>query len=584
MVILPLKTVTWIFCYQWIGVELWKCTSDFSLMQSLLPIGEPMLFVEKTNDFPVASIVSLTVLLFLPDSDDVWSLMWSLSNLSSSEEWFTGLVSIHVIHDCFGDQDQFRTGFLRFRDIQAAGSCARACIKVNDVPMKMRNVVNDVLPLETNGSSQPRASLVINCAVGLRKFTKFTKVRVQPPCRFRCAMLVDDGFFFGPRDPLPSKHHKMLFNSNADLRLSKDTPICDRRDRDVVKQAEDEIPPSRYHAHLRELPRCVFCLNTLDCFDTPTWRRIVPAPLFKGSLSWPSKHPQSSECATCIRLDVNKDKAKCASCGDDRSVWICIVCGHIGCGRYSNEHAKNHFQVTGHSLSIELATRRIWDYANDTYVHRLGTTATHPLCDHCVQNEQTPQKHEVLSAVQNLISQDTYSRTNMHLELTQQKLLSLASHYENILRIQLVHQRRHYDEVARQHLCRPNTSCEYVYTLDAVRADLCALQAKHNEALRLSASAELKNKASLSWIESMKASFSHCHAQLSEFRKRVAISKAEKQRQVCDLLFCIHTRLQIDREAAAGSIQLPPGLSANAAIPPRKRLPKQWRCRTPGAR
>ena len=44
-------------------------------------------------------------------------------------------------------------------------------------------------------------------------------------------------------------------------------------------------------------------------------------------------------------------------------------------GYYSRQHAKEHFEVSGHALSIELATGRVWDYASDVFVHSHSSNA-----------------------------------------------------------------------------------------------------------------------------------------------------------------------------------------------------------------
>ena len=54
-------------------------------------------------------------------------------------------------------------------------------------------------------------------------------------------------------------------------------------------------------------------------------------------------------------------------CHTTEHLWICLICGHVGCGRYSGEHAKQHFQETSHTYSLELETQRVWDYAGDGY-------------------------------------------------------------------------------------------------------------------------------------------------------------------------------------------------------------------------
>lgn len=63
--------------------------------------------------------------------------------------------------------------------------------------------------------------------------------------------------------------------------------------------------------------------------------------------------------------------AACEECGARDNVWMCLVCGHLGCGRLTREHALRHFRGTQHTYAIELATQRVWDYAGDGFVHRL---------------------------------------------------------------------------------------------------------------------------------------------------------------------------------------------------------------------
>lgn len=50
---------------------------------------------------------------------------------------------------------------------------------------------------------------------------------------------------------------------------------------------------------------------------------------------------------------------------------MCLICGHIGCGRYRAGHAVKHSEETGHSYALELEAQRVWDYSSDNYVHRL---------------------------------------------------------------------------------------------------------------------------------------------------------------------------------------------------------------------
>ncbi|KAI8987919.1 hypothetical protein BDF20DRAFT_295627 [Mycotypha africana] len=61
----------------------------------------------------------------------------------------------------------------------------------------------------------------------------------------------------------------------------------------------------------------------------------------------------------------------CSICNTSQHLWICLICGYIGCGRYENAHAYEHYQQTKHIYSLEIETQRVWDYAGDGYVHRL---------------------------------------------------------------------------------------------------------------------------------------------------------------------------------------------------------------------
>ncbi|KAL3811909.1 hypothetical protein ACHAXA_001434 [Cyclostephanos tholiformis] len=67
---------------------------------------------------------------------------------------------------------------------------------------------------------------------------------------------------------------------------------------------------------------------------------------------------QSSESNTCYQ------------CGMSTTLWVCLTCGVVGCGRYTRKHAAEHYTLVGHPYSFELATGRIWDYDTGTFVHR----------------------------------------------------------------------------------------------------------------------------------------------------------------------------------------------------------------------
>lgn len=61
----------------------------------------------------------------------------------------------------------------------------------------------------------------------------------------------------------------------------------------------------------------------------------------------------------------------CSVCDSADDLWICLICGNVGCGRYKGGHAKEHWKETAHTFSLEIETQHVWDYAGDMWVHRL---------------------------------------------------------------------------------------------------------------------------------------------------------------------------------------------------------------------
>ena len=89
--------------------------------------------------------------------------------------------------------------------------------------------------------------------------------------------------------------------------------------------------------------------------------------------------PEPSHCIACKVIHDyqtvgsathNMSPVYCNQCALQKTLWVCLTCGFCGCGRYSNKHAEAHFLDTGHNYSLELATLRIWDYANGEFAHR----------------------------------------------------------------------------------------------------------------------------------------------------------------------------------------------------------------------
>lgn len=273
-------------------------------------------------------------------------------------------------------------------------------------------------------------------------------------------------------------------------------------------------------ARVRELPTCVACLDRLDCFEA--WESAMEI-----------KHDEEDVvhkpgCRTCDAL-VSHIGRECAACGNGDALWACLVCGHVGCGRYSKEHAKLHANATGHSLSIELATRRIWDYTSDSYVHRLGS-------------ENAP---EVVKG----------GDSSTSLSSGRGKLHALARHYERILENELANQRAHYEACIKQRLASLDEARDAeARAVDAVAAENAALHAQCAAHLRAIVVARRDNAALLLETDAARATATASTAHVQVLRDVEGPSRIRDFRmQIRDLEVCLRTRASLGANAEAGA-------------------------------
>ncbi|KAF5749628.1 BRCA1-associated protein-like [Tripterygium wilfordii] len=124
------------------------------------------------------------------------------------------------------------------------------------------------------------------------------------------------------------------------------------------------IPPNGF----TELPTCPICLERLDP-DTSGILGTLCDHSFQCSC--PSKWTYLS-CQVCRFCQQQDENPTCSVCGTLEILWVCIICGFVGCGRYKTQHAIKHWQDTQHRYSLDLRTKEIWDYVGDKYVHRLN--------------------------------------------------------------------------------------------------------------------------------------------------------------------------------------------------------------------
>ncbi|EAU90587.2 BRCA1-associated protein [Coprinopsis cinerea okayama7 len=231
----------------------------------------------------------------------------------------------------------------------------------------------------------------------------------------------------------------------------------------VVVDVEDPVlqaipSPSASQSSVYELPTCPVCLERMDaavtglitvpcshtfhCMCLSKWGDSR-CPVCRYSQTLIASHPStSSNRSRSVPFSTpSPSMARCMRCMSTTNLWICLICGNVGCGRYGQAHAHAHYQETTHLYALELETQRVWDYAGDGYVHRL------------IQNKTDGKLVELPSAS---ASVGTTARDHNGLgpsqadALTAEKIEAIGIEYSYLLTSQLESQREYYENQASE--------------------------------------------------------------------------------------------------------------------------------------
>ncbi|KAI0027477.1 hypothetical protein K488DRAFT_31864, partial [Vararia minispora EC-137] len=206
-----------------------------------------------------------------------------------------------------------------------------------------------------------------------------------------------------------------------------------------------------------ELPTCPVCLERMD--SAVTGLVTVPCshtfhcsclskwgggrcPVCRYSQTLRTSHPTSSSTRSSVPIPFADPTtpafSRCHDCSSTTNLWICLICGNIGCGRYGRAHAHAHYTSTAHLYALELETQRTWDYASDQYVHRL------------IQNKADGKLVELPSAsMASAAAPDARGGPSPADALTAEKIEAIGIEYSYLLSSQLDTQRAYYEEQAR---------------------------------------------------------------------------------------------------------------------------------------
>ncbi|XP_024543147.1 BRCA1-associated protein isoform X1 [Selaginella moellendorffii] len=188
---------------------------------------------------------------------------------------------------------------------------------------------------------------------------------------------------------------------------------------------------------LTELPSCAVCLERLDQHVSGILTTVCNHSFHTSCISkW-----TDSTCPVCRYCQEKYENSTCSVCSTADNLWICVICGFVGCGRYEEGHAINHWRETQHCYSLELETQRVWDYVGDNYVHRL------------IQSKTDGKLVELNAPCQDANASCECSGGMDFAEAISRSKIDAAKYdYEHLLSVQMESQRQHHELLMAQAL------------------------------------------------------------------------------------------------------------------------------------
>ncbi|KAJ3301206.1 hypothetical protein HDV03_001192, partial [Kappamyces sp. JEL0829] len=180
-----------------------------------------------------------------------------------------------------------------------------------------------------------------------------------------------------------------------------------------------------------EMPTCPVCLDRMDSSVTGLFTSLCHHTFHCTCImKW-----GDTTCPVC-----RFNSAKLGS-EPGQNLWICLVCAHVGCGRYISGHARVHFEESGHVYSLELETQRVWDYVGDGYVHRLIQNHDGKLVH--LPPPSTPDRPASRAGLDMLLPDALYSPQDIQVA---EKMQQVGSEYQELITRSLNQQREYHEQ------------------------------------------------------------------------------------------------------------------------------------------
>jgi BRCA1-associated protein len=165
----------------------------------------------------------------------------------------------------------------------------------------------------------------------------------------------------------------------------------------------------------------ILCQHVFHCACLEKWR---------GSGCPVCRYTQNDAFTSYHGMGGDAPDNECSVCGSTQNLWICLICGNIGCGRYDSAHAFAHYEATSHTYAMDVVTQHVWDYAGDGYVHRL------------IQNKADGKLVDMPASTHGTPGMTGYANDTVPRE----KLDNMGMEYAYLLTSQLESQRAYFEE------------------------------------------------------------------------------------------------------------------------------------------
>ena len=244
---------------------------------------------------------------------------------------------------------------------------------------------------------------------------------------------------------------------------------------------------------LVELPTCPVCLERMDestglltilcqhvfhCTCLQKWRGSgCPVCRYTQDPSLSRRIPLSTGSPTgAIDDETGAALNECRTCRADANLWICLICGNVGCGRYDAAHAFAHHNDSGHRFAMDLTTQRVWDYEADGYVHRiLQSKPDGKLVELPHANDTAGMDAAASRSARDAFADDVVPR---------EKMDAIAQDYAALLTSQLDSQRMYFEQqlvfASDKASAAAASAISAAEAASKAQAQLSALQARHS--------------------------------------------------------------------------------------------------------